>query len=48
MTETHDEICDCSECCEHVETDHGICLDCGKDCTDALIARAESLYEGER
>jgi len=28
--ECNDNIdANCSECCEHVEHDHGICLDCG-------------------
>lgn len=22
---------ECEQCCEHVETDHGICIDCGSD-----------------
>ena len=29
------------EHCEHAENDHGICLDCGKDVMDDLIAAAE-------
>jgi hypothetical protein len=28
--------------CQHDETDHGYCLDCGEDRTDALIAKAEA------
>ena len=35
----------CSACCEHGEYDHGICYDCGTDCTDELIAEAEYRYE---
>ena len=27
--------------CPHYELDHGICLDCGKDCFDDVIAAAE-------
>lgn len=27
--------------CPHDEHDHGICLDCGKDITDDLVAAAE-------
>jgi hypothetical protein len=38
----------CSACCEHWEHDHGICFDCGKDCTDDLVGRAEAAFEGER
>lgn len=34
--------------CPHDEHDHGVCLDCGKDITESLIARAESYWEGER
>lgn len=39
---------DCQECCEHGEYDHGICLDCGKDCLDDLVGMAEDYYEGDR
>lgn len=38
----------CSECCEHVETDHGICSDCESDVTDMLVGRAEDAFEGDR
>lgn len=38
----------CQECCPHDEYDHGICLDCEKDCTDDLVGAAESAFEGER
>jgi predicted amidophosphoribosyltransferase len=31
----------CSDCCEHIETDHGICIDCGADCLDRLIERID-------
>ena len=31
--------------CEHVEHDHGICLDCGEDINDDLIARAEYMSD---
>jgi hypothetical protein len=31
--------------CPHDEHDHGICLDCGKDILDDLIARADLLRE---
>ena len=27
--------------CTHEELDHGICLECGKDCMDDLVAQAE-------
>lgn len=30
------------EPCEHVEHDHGICLECGADITDRLVAAAEN------
>ena len=41
---------DCQEHCEHndVEAGSGTCLDCGKDCLDDLIARAEAIFEGDR
>lgn len=35
----------CQSCCPHNGYDHGICLDCSKDCTETLIARAESMME---
>ena len=38
----------CPVCCEHDDHDHGICLDCGEDITQRLVARAEALCEGER
>lgn len=38
----------CSECCPHDEHDHGICLNCDKDCTDDLVAQAEYAFEGDR
>ena len=31
--------------CPHDETDHHICLDCGKDCLDDAIARADLLED---
>jgi hypothetical protein len=27
--------------CPHDELDHGICMDCGKDCFDDVVAAAE-------
>jgi hypothetical protein len=30
----------CSDCCEHGEFDHGICMDCGLDCTEEMAAAA--------
>lgn len=42
----HDEKC--QECCPHSEYDHGICYDCGKDCTDDLVGGAEAHFEGDR
>lgn len=36
----------CAPCdCEHDETDHGICIDCGKDCTSDLAGEAEFAAE---
>jgi hypothetical protein len=29
------------EACPHDETDHGYCLECGKDCFDDQVAAAE-------
>ncbi len=34
--------------CSHDEHDHGICLDCGEDIMDSLMAKAEAYYEGDR
>lgn len=31
----------CQDCCEHHETDHGICVDCGVDCIDTLISKVD-------
>lgn len=31
--------------CPHVEHDHGICLECGKDITDDLVSRAEAAAD---
>lgn len=31
--------------CPHDELDHGICLDCGKDCHEDLEAKADWLRE---
>lgn len=30
----------CQDCCEHGDTDCGHCLDCGKDCTEDMMAAA--------
>lgn len=35
----------CQKCCAHDEYDHGICLYCGLDITEELVAKAEFLYE---
>lgn len=35
------------EDCPHDELDHGICLDCGKDCFDDLVARAEYMADAK-
>ena len=32
---------ECEEECPHDEHDHGICLDCGKDIFNDLVAQAE-------
>ena len=45
------ENCDpaeCTECCQHDEHDHGICLDCGLDRTEHFAGIAESCFEGDR
>jgi hypothetical protein len=42
----HDDKC--QDCCSHDEHDHGVCLDCEKDCTDELVGVAEAHYEGDR
>jgi len=34
--------------CQHEETDHGICDECGEDISDELAARAEAACEGDR
>lgn len=34
--------------CEHWETDHGICLDCGYDETPDLIDHAVDLYKDRK
>lgn len=31
----------CQDCCPHDETDHAICIDCGVDCLDDLIAKVD-------
>lgn len=37
----------CQACCEHDETDHGICLDCGSDESQGReFMRAEAAAEG--
>ena len=30
----------CPECCEHGDMDHGLCLDCGEDRTEDMMAAA--------
>lgn len=35
----------CDECCLHSDHDHGICLDCGTDIMDKLIAEADFLAD---
>lgn len=39
---------ECQRCCPHDELDHGICMDCGADRTDDLVAQAEYAFEGDR
>jgi Fe2+ or Zn2+ uptake regulation protein len=34
--------------CPHDEHDHGICLDCGKDITDALVEQAENASDARQ
>lgn len=46
--ETRKDLIICPDCCEHFEHDHGYCLDCGEDCLDVLVGRAESYYEIDR
>ena len=36
------------EPCPHDEHDHGICLDCGKDITDDLVASAEAASDARQ
>jgi Fe2+ or Zn2+ uptake regulation protein len=44
MSVTECEIdCECSECCEHAEHDHFVCLDCGTE----IEARAKA-YQHSR
>lgn len=31
--------------CDHAEHEHGICLNCSKDITDDLVARAEAAAD---
>lgn len=35
----------CSECCPHDELDHGICMDCEKDFSEEISARAYDTYK---
>lgn len=42
----NDEKEDCQECCDHMDLDHGVCLDCGADLTDDLANRAYEQSEG--
>lgn len=38
----------CAACCEHCETDHGVCLVCREDIYEYLAGRAEAAFEGDR
>ena len=40
----HNHVDEDSEC-THEEKDHGVCMDCGKDCFDDDIARAELMRD---
>lgn len=46
--ECPDDGVTCESCCQCSEFDHGICLDCGADRTDDLVAAAEAACEGDR
>lgn len=35
----------CAVCCEHAELDHGICMDCGIDRTEDLMAKAYDYFK---
>lgn len=37
----------CNECCEHEELDHGVCMDCGDDQTEELMAKAYDRMKGD-
>jgi hypothetical protein len=37
---------DCQDCCPHYETDHSMCMDCGKELDPGIaIDRAMLYYE---
>ena len=38
----------CQECCEHDETDHGICLSCGADRNEWIGAARYDSYKVSR
>jgi hypothetical protein len=39
---------DCQDCCPHYETDHSMCMDCGKELDPGIaIDRAMSYYEDQ-
>lgn len=45
------EDCDevgCPYCCMHEDLDHTICLDCGSDQFENMVAAAEWAFEGDR
>lgn len=38
----------CEMCCEHWDKDNGHCLDCGKDCTEDMMAQAYDRAKAAR
>ena len=36
---------ECQTCCTHEETDHGVCMSCGYDCSEDIGARAYDRYK---
>lgn len=39
-SECGDDGSNCSECCPHDETDHGVCCDCETDLAESMMAAA--------
>lgn len=44
---TQEQVIEDDEC-DHKDHDHGMCLYCGKDIMDDLVAAAEYRCEGDR